>query len=199
MSSDVTVRVTDVVVRSAETDVVVRSTGPVIVAAGGSGPAGPVWSGHYGSFYGSDTQTLGAANTAQAVAFTGSHGASGISIVSGSRLTLAHVGTYAMTFVAHVSNYANDTEAATFWIRVNGNDYPNSALRMDLQKRKSEGVPFSELATITFVGTSTTPNDYVEIWWLASSTDVKLYGEPVSVSPVYPASPAVLVGFGQVA
>lgn len=199
MSSNVTVRVTDVVVRSAGNDVVVRSDGPRIVAAGGSGPAGPVWAGHYGSFYGSDTQTLATANIGQPVTFTGSHGASGISIVSSSRLTLAHVGTYVMTFVAHVSNYSNNTQDATFWIRVNGSDYPNSALRMDLQARKSAGVPFSELSTITFVGTSTAPNDYVEIWWLATSTDVELYGAPASVSPVYPASPAVLVGFGQVA
>lgn len=199
MSSDVTVRVTDVVVRSAANDVVVRSAGPVIVAAGGSGPAGPVWAGHYGSFYSSSTQTLTSANVAQAVTFTSSYTASGISVVSGSRCTLANVGTYSMTFVTHVSNYSNELQDARFWVRLNGNDYANSTVRMDLQKRKSEDVPFSQLATITFVGTSQAPNDYVEIWWSATSTDVRLTADVAGVSPVYPVSPSAVIGFGQIA
>ena len=199
MSSDVTVRVTDVVVRSAGNDVVVRSDGPRIVAAGGSGPAGPVWAGHYGSFYNANTQTLATANTVQPVTFTGTFSASGISVVSGSRLTLAHVGTYSMTFATNVSNLSNDLQTARFWVRLNGNDYPNSAVDVDLQRRKSIGVAFAEVFSFTFVGTSIAPNDYLEVIWEASSTDVSLVGHPAGTSPVYPAAPSATVSFAQVA
>lgn len=199
MSSDVTVRVTDVVVRSASSDVVVRSAGPAIVAAGGSGPAGPVWAGAYGSFYSSSNQTIATVDTAQPVTFTNAFTASNVSVVSSSRLTLALVGTYAMTFVGQLHNPTNDVQSATFWLRLNGNDYPNSATHVSLSARKNNGDAFEQLVTITFVGTSVAPNDYVQVMWLGSSTQLGLLTKAAGTSPVYPAAPSAMVSFGQVA
>lgn len=199
MSSNVTVRVTDVVVRSAAADVVVRSTGPAIVAAGGSGPAGPVWAGKFGSFYSSATQTPATVNVAQPVTFNGTYTASGISVASSSRITLATVGTYTLTFVGQLSNSVNDVETATFWIRLNGNDYPYSATRVSMHARKNESTPFTQLVTITFVGTSLAPGDYVEIVWSATSTGLTLDYDPATVSPPVPLVPSAIVGITQVA
>jgi hypothetical protein len=200
VSDAVTIRtgVTEVRTGQGET-VTVRQNAATIVAAGASGPAGPTWAGHFGSFYNTTDETLGAINTAQPVAFNGTYTSSGVSIVSGSRITLAHVGTYALTFVAQLSNLANDVEEAVFWLKLNGSDYPNSATRAASHARKSAGVPFSQLVTVTFVGTSQAPGDYVQIFWLGTSTQLSLQADAVSVSPAFPAAPSVVLSVGQIA
>lgn len=200
MSDAVTIRtgITEVRTGQGET-VTVRQNAATIVAAGASGPAGPAWSGHFGSFYNTADQTLGAVNVGQAVTFNGAYTADGVSVVSSSRITLANVGTYALTFVAQLSNLANGVEDAVFWLKLNGSDYPNSATRAASHARKSAGVPFSQLVTVTFVGTSQAPGDYVQIFWLGSSTDLSLQADAASVSPAYPVTPSAVVSVGQIA
>lgn len=200
MSDAVTIRtgVTEVRTGQGET-VTVRQNAATIVAAGASGPAGPTWAGHFGSFYNTTDETLGAINTAQAVAFNGTYTSSGVSIVSGSRITLAHVGTYALTFVAQLSNLSNELQDVLFWLRYNGADYANSTTRATCVARKSAGNPSAQLVTVTFVGTSQAPNDFVEVFWQAASLDVSLQSQPVSVSPPFPAAPSVHLSVGQIA
>ena len=200
MSDAVTIRTNAVTLRTGVGETVtVRQTAPTIVAAGASGPAGPTWAGKFGAFYNTADQTLGTVNTAQAVTFNGTYTADGVSVVSSSRITLANVGTYALTFVAQLSNLANGVEDAVFWLRLNGSDYPNSATRANSHARKSAGVPFSQLVTVTFVGTSQAPGDFVQIFWLGTSTQLSLQADPVSVSPAYPATPSVVVSVAQIA
>ena len=199
MSQQVTIKLTDVRLTQTTDTVQVTRTVPEVVIAGISGPAGPTWAGKYGSFYTTATQTPAQINVAQAITFDGTYTSSGISITSNSRVTLPTVGTYTMTVVAQLSNLSNSTETARFWLRLNGNDYPYSTTTCAVPKEKSQGVPHDSLVTLTFVGTSTTTNDYVEIFWQSSSTSLTLKAEAVSTSPPYPASPSVILGITQVA
>lgn len=200
MSDAVTIRTGVTEVRTGQGEIVtVRQNAATIVAAGASGPAGPTWAGHFGSFYNTTDETLGAIDTAQAVTFNGTYTSSGVSIVSGSRITLAHVGTYGLTFVAQVSNLANDTAEVLFWLRLNGTDYAHSATRTTIAARKSAGVPTAQLVTVSFVGTLQAPNDFVEVYWSASSVQVSLQAEAASISPPHPAAPSVHLGVWQIA
>jgi hypothetical protein len=103
-----------------------------------------------------------------------------------------------MTFVAQVSNTANSVEEVTFWLKLNGNDYPNSATTITIFPRKSSDEPSRQLVPITFVGTSTSVNDFVEIYWHGTNTSLSLIHDIAGTSPVHPVTPSVIVGITQV-
>jgi hypothetical protein len=143
----------------------------------------------YGSFYSAVTQTLAAANTPQAVTLGSTYEANGTS-TSGSRIYLDKAGTYQFSYVAQVANNANSQEYAEFWIKYNGVEYPNSNTRMILQQRKSAGQPSEQLMTLIINGTSLNDNDYIELFWEATSTQVSLKYEPANAT--YPATPSII-------
>ena len=100
-----------------------------------------------------------------------------------------------MTATIQVANSANSVELAEFWLKLNGQVYPNSATNITLPPRKSSDEPGYDLATITFVGTSTAPNDFVQIFWQASNTTVYLEERP---SNNIPETPSAILAITQV-
>lgn len=193
MSSNVTVRVTDVVVRSAGNDVVVRSDGPRIVAAGGSGPAGPTWEGYYGSFSDSTIQTT-AANTATPMTFNTTEESYGVAIGSPtSRIVIANAGTYNVQFSAQFDKTDSGEDFASVWLRVNGNDVPRSCTDITLAKNDAKVV-----AAWNFVYTFTA-GQYCELVWSSADSDIRLYAEGARTVPVRPALPSVILTVTRVA
>jgi hypothetical protein len=193
MSSNVTVRVTDVVVRSASSDVVVRSAGPVIVAAGGSGPAGPTWEGWYGSFSDSTTQTL-TANTATPIRFNTTEESNGVTVGSPtSRLVIANAGTYNVQFSAQVDKTDGGQDDATIWLRVNGTDVPRTATDVTLEQSARRIV-----AAWNFVYTFTA-GQYVELVWSSPDSSMRLLAAGTRTGPVRPAVPSVICTVTRVA
>jgi hypothetical protein len=122
--------------------------------------------------------------------------ANGISVQNGSEVTIPNVGTYKFTAVLQVSNISNATQYATFWLRLNGVDYPNSGTNVLLQPRKSSSEPYTDLVTIDYIGTSQSANDYIEIWWDSESTDVSL--QYTAATATEPAIPSIICGISQV-
>ena len=163
---------------------------------GSTGAGGTI--ANYGSFYSSSDQPLSVINTQQVLTFNGNYGSNGISIVDSSKITISTPGTYSMTFVAQVSNTANSVEEATFWLKLNGNDYPNSAATITIFPRKSSDEPSRQLVPLTFVGTSTSVNDYVQIYWHGTNTSLSLIHDAAGTSPVHPVTPSVILGITQV-
>jgi hypothetical protein len=193
MSSNVTVRVTDVVVRSASSDVVVRSAGPVIVAAGGSGPAGPTWEGWYGSFSDSTTQTL-TANTATPIRFNTTEESYGVTVGSPtSRLVIANAGTYNVQFSAQVDKTDGGQDDATIWLRVNGTDVARTATDVTLEQSARRIV-----AAWNFVYTFTA-GQYVELVWSSPDASMRLLAAGTRTGPVRPAVPSVICTVTRVA
>ena len=150
--------------------------------------------GYYGSFYDTTDQPVLNPNVAQVVTIDSTYGANGVSIVGGSQVTFANPGTYNLTFVAQVSNTANAQEGASFWLRFNGSDYPNSTTEVSLQPRKNVSTPSTQLVTVSITGTATAAGQYVEMWWHGTSTNVSLTSSPASVvAPIHPESPSMIV------
>jgi hypothetical protein len=143
----------------------------------------------YGSFYSNVTQTLSAANTPQAVTLGQTYEAVGTS-TSGSRIYMDKAGTYQFSYVAQVASSANSQEYAEFWIKYNGVNYPNSNTKLILQPRKSSTEPSEQLMTLIINGTSLNDNDYIELFWEATSTQVSLKYDPANAS--YPATPSII-------
>jgi hypothetical protein len=181
-----------------------------VANAGPAGPAGPQGPpgragaggdlGHYGSFFDTTTQPITSPATQKVVTFNSQYpdGTGGVTVVDGSKVTLPVPGTYSMVFVGQVYNSANAVQEATFWIKLNGTDYPNSSVTVDLLPRKSVSEPSSLIVTLPFVGTSLNVGDYVQIYWHATSTEVALTYQAAGTAPIHPATPSAILSMTQV-
>jgi hypothetical protein len=142
-------------------------------------------------------QTLASITTAQVINIGNTSESNGVSIVSGNEVTFAYAGTYSLTFSIQVTNYANSVEKATFWLKTNGVDYPDSATEIDLQPRKGAGNPNRQVLTINYVATATAGQD-VQVYWSGTSTDLLVESLPAGTSPVSPAVPSIILTAVQV-
>ena len=162
---------------------------------GATGAGGAL--GYFGSFYDMTDQPLASISVAQPIAIGTLAEGNGISIENADEVTFEFEGTYSFTFSAQITNYANSVQKAVFWVKKNGVDYPDSATEMDLQPRKSSGVPNRQVITINYVATAEA-DDYVQVYWAGDSTELKVESLPAGTSPVYPAVPSIILTAVQV-
>lgn len=151
----------------------------------------------YGAFSDSADQT-GNLSNGTAMLFNSTDVADGVTLASGSRLTVPNTGVYNLQFSAQLKNVTNAQEDATIWFRINGVDVPNSATQVTVPARKSALI-FGYLVAAWNIYLDMTAGQYVEIIWLPTSTSVTVEALPASVSPAYPAIPSVIATIQQVA
>lgn len=101
-----------------------------------------------------------------------------------------------MSVTALLTNNNNDAQDATFWLKFNGSNYANSSHHLTVPARKSVGNPTELFVNFHFIGTSIAANDYVELYWEGTSTDLSLNAE--SASGNYPAASSISVDINQV-
>lgn len=121
----------------------------------------------------------------------------GITLVAGSRITVPDTGVYSLQFSIQFKNVANAQNDATVWLKINGSDLANSATQYTIPARKSAGIFGYNVASLTFL-LSLNSADYVQIFWLPTSTDVTIEHLPASVTPAYPAIPSIIASAIQV-
>lgn len=169
-----------------------------------NGPTGPTGAGgalgYYGNFYDDQDQPFLSVGTAQIVGINGDTGSSGLSLSGTGTIVIANPGTYTMIYSIQLKNTGNNIEYVDIWLKYNGSDYPDSNTRFHIPARKSSspGEEGYAVAVVNYVGTSINPNDYVELWWSASSVDISIETLPAGVSPVTPATPSVIATLTQV-
>jgi hypothetical protein len=151
----------------------------------------------YGAFSDSTDQT-GSISAGTAVTFNTVDVADGVTLASGSRLTVPNTGIYNLQFSAQFKNTDNAQQDATVWLRINGADLPNSATQYTIPARKSAGIFGYGVASLTFL-LPLNAADYVQILWIPTSTTVNLEHLPANVSPAYPAIPSIIASVMQVA
>ena len=164
-------------------------------ATGLTGSGGAL--GYYGSFFDLTDQPLVSITAEQVVAIGSTAEQNGVTIVNGDEITFANAGTYSLTFSVQVTNLANSVERATFWLKTNNVDYPDSATELDLQPRKSAGNPNRQVLTINYVATATA-GQQVQLYWSGTSTDLSVESLPAGTSPVSPAVPSIILTAVQV-
>ena len=151
----------------------------------------------YGGFSDGADQT-GSISAGTVMTFDTIDVSDGVTLVSGSRITVPNAGKYSLQFSAQFKNTDNAQHDATVWLRVNGSDLPNSATQYTIPARKSAGIFGYGVASLTFLLTLNA-NDYVQILWIPTSVAVTLEHLPASVSPAYPAIPSIIATVFQVA
>lgn len=150
----------------------------------------------YISCYSTQSQQLQTSGSEQPITFTDIWTQKGVSLVSGSQLVMETAGTYKFSFTAHVTNSDNELHDTFFWIKYNGNNFPNSTTTITLPARKSSGLASSQTMTMDIVGVAQNDNDYIELYWTGQSTLTEL--TEVSGDSVKPESPSIIANIVRV-
>ena len=151
----------------------------------------------YGAFSDATDQT-GNVSAGTVVTFNTVDVADSVTLVDDSKITVPADGIYNLQFSIQFKNIGNTQEDPTIWLKINGIDLANSATQYTIPARKSAGIFGYGVASLTFM-LDLNANDYVEIYWVPTSTDITIEHLPASVSPAYPAIPSVIACMLQVA
>jgi hypothetical protein len=145
----------------------------------------------FGSFFDTTTQTV-AANTPQAITFNSSGTTESIALDAiTSRIAVSRNGTYNVQVSVQVAS-TGATDSVVVWIKVNGVNLASS-LRLI-------AVPASPAQTVLSFNKfiDLVPRDYIEVFWLSVSGTSQLKFTAASASPLYPATPSVIVTLDQI-
>jgi hypothetical protein len=151
---------------------------------------------NYGGFSSSVDQT-GSITAGTAMTFNNVDIIDGVTLASGSRLTVPVNGTYNIQFSAQFKNLENTQEIVTVWFRVNGADITNSATNITIPARKNAFTDGYGVAAWN-IFLNLTAGQYVEIIWLPAVATMTLEALPAAGSPAYPAIPSVIATVNQV-
>ena len=146
----------------------------------------------YGAFQDSTDQTAANTTTAYAVTFNTTDFSNGVTLASGSRITVADTGIWNCQFSIQVKNTTNDGQDIEIWFRKNGTNIDNSNSRFHLPPRKSSGDPSHTIAALNFF-VSMNATDYIEIIWRVSDIGVSIEQYAAGTSPTRPATPSAIV------
>jgi len=146
----------------------------------------------HGAFQDSTDQVAANTTTAYAVTFNTTDFANGVTIASGSRITVADAGIWNLQFSIQFTNTTNSSQDVDVWFRVNGTNVANSNSRFGLAPRKSAGDPFHLIMALNYF-VSLNATNYVEIMWRPTDTGVSIEQYPAGTSPTRPAVPSAIV------
>jgi hypothetical protein len=145
----------------------------------------------YGSFYSTQNQA-GLANEIQVITHNVTDFASGVSMVSGSRITFAEAGIYTLISTMQYQETGGGTATITGWLRKNGVDVADSATDLKLK-----GNGDRDLYAINYF-VSASAGDYVEFCWSSNDVDTNILYIAPRTSPTRPAVPSVITTVNRV-
>jgi len=146
----------------------------------------------YGAFQDSTDQAAANTTTAYAVTFNTTDFSNGVTMASGSRITVADAGIWNLQFSIQFTNTTNASQDVDVWFRVNGTNVANSNSRFGFAPRKGASDPYHTIAAMNYF-VSLNANDYVEIMWRPTDIGVQIEQYAASASPTRPAVPSAIV------
>jgi len=146
----------------------------------------------HGAFQDSTDQVAANTTTAYAVTFNTTDFSNGVTMASGSRITVVDSGIWNLQFSIQLKNTTNDGQDVDIWFRKNGTNIANSNSRFHPPPRKSAGDPSHIIASLNFF-VEMAANDYIEIMWRTENTGVSIEHFATSTSPTRPAVPSAIV------
>ena len=146
----------------------------------------------HGAFQDSTDQVAANTTTAYAITFNTTDFSNGVTIASGSRITVADAGIWNLQFSIQFTNTTNASQDVDVWFRVNGTNAANSNSRFGFAPRKGAGDPYHTIAAMNYF-LSLNANDYVEIMWRTTDVGVSIEQYPAGTTPTRPAVPSAIV------
>ncbi len=151
---------------------------------------------NHGAWQDTSTQT-GSITAGTPFTFNTADVVDGVTLVSGSRLTVPLAGVYNFQWSGQFQNVENTIENVTVWLRIDGVDVPGSAGVISLAARKS-----ATIFARTIIGwnyfLTLTAGQYVQIVWLPSIATITVPAFPASTTPAHPSTASVIVTVNQV-
>jgi len=144
----------------------------------------------YGAFSDFTSQTT-TANTATLMALDTTDFSNTVTLVTGSKLTVANAGIYNLQFSAQLQNLDNAPQDVFIWLKQNGTDIVGSTGKVGMPARKSAGVPFHDIKGWNYF-LSMNANDYVQIYWSTTNASVTIETYAASGTPTKPSTASVV-------
>jgi hypothetical protein len=121
----------------------------------------------------------------------------GVYLTDGSKINFRNPGKYAIQFSIQVVNTTNDVHSIDIWFKKNGANIDKSNSKFGIKPRKSSGQP-SQLIAATMVFFDVDADDYIQIAWRPTSTDVSFehfdaVAASAGVTPAIPETPTAFV------
>jgi hypothetical protein len=149
--------------------------------------------GFYGAFCSTGSQTNPTPNVSRSMQLETTELSNGVSIVSGSRITVAHPGVYNLQFSAQLEKTDNGVDTVYIWFKKNGTNVPRSTTSIDVLRQAGGGGRF--VAAWNYLDTFST-NDYIEIIWQSDDINMQLAFD--SALGNYPSIPSVIATLTQI-
>jgi hypothetical protein len=145
-----------------------------------------------GAFSSIVTQS-GSANVSQSIAYDVTDYSQGVSVVSGTRLTVANAGVYNIQFSAQIDRTSGSgTDTVYIWLKKNGNNITNSAGAITISGGAAAAKTISSWNYVVDAAAS----DYYEICWQTTDANIQLINAAASGN--IPDIPSVIVTVTQV-
>lgn len=144
----------------------------------------------YGAFSDFTSQTT-TADTATLMALNTTDFSNTVTLVTGSKLTVANAGIYNLQFSAQLQNLDNAPQDVFIWLKQNGTDIVGSTGKVGMPARKSVGVPFHDIKGWNYF-LSMSAGDYVQIYWSTTNAAVTIETYAASGTPTKPSTASVV-------
>ena len=149
--------------------------------------------GYYGAFCSTSSQTNPVPNISRSMQLETTEHSVGVSIVSGSRITVANPGAYNLQFSAQLEKSSNGVDIVYIWFKKNGTNVARSNTAVDVLKQA--GGSGRAVAAWNYVDTLTA-NDYLEIVWQSPDVTMILAYDPAAGN--LPSVPSVIATLTQI-
>jgi hypothetical protein len=138
------------------------------------------------------------ANTSTTLQLNTTTASNGVTLnTSTNEISVAIGGTYNFAFSAQLNNSTAGQTLLVVWFDVDGVDVPASASWATIASRENDTTPAAALMSANIFLTLTSSSK-VRMRWLSVDGHGAVVTYPASISPVYPAAPAVILTVNQV-
>ena len=144
----------------------------------------------YGAFSSYTTQTT-TANTATLLTLSNTDFSNKVSLVTGSKMTVAQAGIYNLQFSVQVENLDNAPQDMYIWLKKNSTDIVGSTGVLGLPARKNPGDPYHDIKGWNYF-LSMAANDYVQIYWSPTIATLTIPTYAASGAPTKPSTASVV-------
>ena len=160
----------------------------------------------YGSFYDTSTQSITSTTTAYLVGINTTDLPDGISIQSGSKITVSKTGIYNLQFSIQFVNTDGSDQNANLWLRkgwvtpsdAGGSEFDLPFTNSQVTVPGKHGLVNGQIIAAWNYLLSLNAGEYVQLWWQAEHIGVALETIPAGATPVTPVSPSVIVTMMQI-
>lgn len=144
----------------------------------------------YGSFHSTADQTVASTTTAYAMTYNTTDFSDGVTLSNSSRLVAGYSGIYNLQFSSQFTNADTQIQDISIWFKKNGTDVPNSNSEFSVPNSHG-GTDGRLIASLNFYA-DLAKDQYIEIFWRSTSTQVTMKYIGTQSSPTRPATPSVI-------